>query len=209
MKEEIIIRLEREDEYRKVEELVRDAFWNVYRPGCNEHYILHCYRSDPNFVPEFDFVMEKNGKLIGQIMFVRSFISYSEGKQIPVMTFGPISIAPAYKRKGYGTKLLEYAMEKAKEKGVKALLITGNIDFYGKLGFEVARMKNIYYEDDVTADYLLLKVLEPNALKGISGTYKDPEGYSLPFTQKEDFDAYESTFPKKKKEKLPGQLFDL
>ena len=130
----IIIRLETKDDYRAVENLTRESFWNVYRPGCMEHYVLHCYRVDPAFVPELDFVMELNGELIGQVIYVRSEIDCDDGRTLPIMTFGPISIAPAYKRQGYGKQLLDYSMEKAKKMGAGALAITGNIDFLRQVG---------------------------------------------------------------------------
>ena len=136
----IIIRLETKDDYRNVENLTREAFWNVYRPGCMEYYVLHCYRDDPAFVPELDFVMELDGELIGQVIYVWSEIDCDDGRKVPIMTFGPIGIAPAYKRQGYGKKLLDYSMEKAKEMGAGALAITGNIDFYGKSGFVPAKI---------------------------------------------------------------------
>ena len=108
----MIIRLETKDDYRAVENLTRESFWNVYRPGCMEHYVLHCLRDDPAFVPELDFVMELNGELIGQVIYVRSEIDCDDGRTLPIMTFGPIGIAPAYKRQGYGKRLLDYSMEK-------------------------------------------------------------------------------------------------
>ena len=203
----IIIRREREADYRRTEELTRESFWNVYRPGCTEHYVLHCYRSAPDFVPELDFVMEKDGELIGHVMYSRSEITTSGGKAIPIMTFGPISIAPGYKRQGYGKQLLDYSMEKAKEMGADALAITGNIDFYGKSGFVPAKTKGVRYADDPEADYFLIKELTPGFLDGISGTYKDPEGYFVCEKDPEAFEQFEATFPKKEKLKLPGQLF--
>ena len=122
----IIIRLETKDDYRAVENLTRESFWNVYQPGCMEHYVLHCYRDDPAFVPDLDFVMELGGEMIGQIIYVRSEIDCDDGRKVPIMTFGPIGVAPAYKRQGYGKQLLDYSMEKAKEMGAGALAITGN-----------------------------------------------------------------------------------
>ena len=104
-----------------------------------EHYVLHCYRNDPAFVLELDFVMELGGELIGQVIYVRSEIECDDGRTLPIMTFGPIGIAPAYKRQGYGKQLLDYSMEKAREMGAGALAITGNIDFYGKSGFVPAK----------------------------------------------------------------------
>ena len=99
MKENIIIRLERENEYHEVENLVRESFWNVYRPGCLEHYVLHQLRNDPAFVPELDFVMTLDGQLIGQNMFMKAVIAADDGRSIPIMTMGPICIAPELKRK--------------------------------------------------------------------------------------------------------------
>lgn len=207
MIENIIIRNETKEDYRNVENLTREAFWNVYRPGCTEHYVLHCYRNDPAFVPELDLVMELNGELIGQVIYVRSEIDCDDGRKVPIMTFGPIGIAPKYKRQGYGKRLLDYSMEKAKEMGVGALVITGNILFYGKSGFVPAKTKGVRYADDPEADYLLVKELIPGYLDGVSGTYKDPEGYFVCEKNPKDFERFEATFPTREKKILPGQLF--
>lgn len=203
----IIIRNEKKEDYRKVENLTREAFWNVYRPGCMEHYVLHCYRSDPAFVSELDFVMELNGELIGQIIYVRSEIDCDDGRKLPILTFGPMGIAPKYKRQGYGKRLLDYSMEKAKETGAGALVITGNILFYGKSGFVPAKTKGVRYAYDPDADYLLVKELISGFLDGISGTYKDPDGYFVCEKNPEAFERFEASFPKREKQKLPGQLF--
>ena len=206
-KENITFRLERKEDYKNTENLVREAFWNVYRPGCTEHYVLHCYRSDSAFVPELDFLMELGGKLVGQVIYVRSEIDCSDGEKLPIMTFGPISVAPEFKRKGYGKKLLDYSMERAKELGVGALAITGNIDFYGKSGFVPAKTKGVRYYDDPEADYFLIKELAPGFLNGVSGTYRDPKVYFVAEKNPEAFEEYEKTFPEKQKLKKPGQLF--
>lgn len=198
------IRRETPADYRTIENLTREAFWNVYRPGCMEHYVLHQFRDRPDFVPKLDLVMEIDGEIMGHVMYVRSAIKTDDGRTVPMMTFGPISIAPAYKRKGYGTVLLRYSMEKAKEMGAGALAITGNFNFYGKSGFVVSKTKGVRYEDDPNADYFLIAELEPGFLDGISGTYKDPDGY---FVDEQDVEAFDKAFPPKKKLKLPGQLF--
>ena len=77
--EEMNIRLEQPEDYREVENLTREAFWNVYRPGCVEHFVLHRLRSDPDLVPELDIVMEKSGRLIGQNVFMRAHIAADDG----------------------------------------------------------------------------------------------------------------------------------
>ena len=203
----IVIRLETEKDYRTTEALTREAFWDVYRPGCLEHYVLHCYRSDPAFVPELDFVMERDGEMIGQVMYVRSEIQCDDGRIVPIMTFGPIGIAPAYKRQGYGKRLLDYSMEQAKAMGAGALAVTGNILFYGRFGFVPAKTKGVRYAGDPEAEYFLIKELTPGFLDGISGTYRDPEGYFVCEKDPEAFARYEATFPPRAKHRLPGQLF--
>ena len=151
--------------------------------------------------------MELNGELIGQVIYVRSEIDCDNGRKVPIMTFDPIGIAPAYKRQGYGKQLLDYSMEKAMEMGAGALAITGNIDFYVKSGFVPAKTKGVRYADDPEADYFLIKELKNGFLDGISGTYKDPDGYFVCEKNPEGFGLFEATFPVKEKKKLPGQLF--
>jgi len=202
-----IIRPERENERRTVENLVRESFWNVYRPGCLEHYVLHCLRNDPAFVPELDFVMEKDGEIIGQNMFMRAEIAADDGRSIPIMTMGPICIAPRYKRQGYGKILLDYSLEKAAELGAGALCFEGNIGFYGKSGFTYASEFGIRYHglpEDADASFFLCKELIKGYLDGITGVYSPPKGYFVDEAEAEKFDK---EFPPKEKKKLPGQLF--
>ena len=201
------IRLETAEDYRKVENLIRESFWNVYRPGCSEHYVIHVLREDPAFVEELDFVMEQNGILIGQNMFMRTVINADDGRDIPVLTMGPICITPNLKRKGYGLKLLDYSLKKAAELGYGAVLFEGDIGFYGKCGFNYASTFSIRYHDlpeGEDASFFLCKELIPGYLDGITGVYQTPKGYYVDDAEVEEFDK---SFPKKVKKKLPGQLF--
>ena len=206
-KENIKIRLEKKEEYRKVENLVRESFWNVYRPGCLEHYVLNQLRHDPAFIPELDFVMEEEGKLIGQNMFMRATIKADDGRDIPIMTMGPICITPERKRKGYGKILLDYSLEKAKELGCGAVCFEGNIDFYGKSGFTQASTFGIRYHglpEGEDASFFLCKELIPGYLDGITGEYATPQGY---FVDEAETEMFDQAFPVKEKLKLPGQIF--
>ena len=203
----IIIRLEKKEEYREVENLVRESFWNVYRPGCLEHYVLNQLRNDPAFVPELDLVMEQDGKLIGQNMFMRANIKADDGRDIPIMAMGPICITPELKRKGYGKILLDYSLEKAKKLGCGAVCFEGNIDFYGKSGFTTADKFGIRYHglpEGEDAPFFLCKELIPGYLDGITGEYAPPQGY---FVDEAEAEAFDKEFPPKEKLKLPGQLF--
>ena len=206
-KNDYVIRPERKEEYRAVEELVREAFWNVYRPGCSEHYVIHVLRDDPAFVKELDFVMEQDGNLIGQNMFMRTIIEADDGRTIPVLTMGPIGITPELKGKGYGKALLDYSLEKAAETGAGAVLFEGNIGFYGKSGFDYAGKFGIRYHDlpeDADASFFLCKELILGYLDGITGVYQTPQGY---YVKDEDVEAFDKGFSPRKKLKLPGQIF--
>ena len=177
-KETCTIRLERPEERHEVENLVREAFCNVYRPGCLEHYVLHKLRDDPDFVPELDFVMEKDGQLIGQNIFIRTVIHADDGRDVPIMTMGPIGIAPEYKRQGYG-----------------------------KSGFDYASRFGIRYHglpEGEDASFFLCRELIPSYLDGITGEYATPQGYFVDEAEAEEFDKQ---FTPKEKLRLPGQIF--
>ena len=201
------IRLENREDYRSVENLVREAFWNVYRPGCSEHYVIHVLRDDPAVVKELDFVLEKNGELIGQNMFMKTVINKDSGGDLPVLTMGPIGIAPAYKRQGWGKRLLDFSLEKAAALGFGAVLFEGNIGFYGKSGFDYARSFGIRYHDlpeGADDSFFLCKELIPGYLNGVTGVYQTPRGYYVDEKDVEDFDR---SFPPREKLRLPGQIF--
>lgn len=206
-KNDYVIRLERKEEYRKVEELARESFWNVYRPGCLEHYLLNQLRKNADFVKELDFVMEKDGELIGQNVFVKAIVKADDNRDIPIMTMGPICIAPKYQRKGYGKILLDYSIAKAASLGCGALCFEGNIDFYGKSGFTFARNFGIRYHglpEDADDSFFLCKELTDGYLDGITGEYFTPQGY---FIREEEIEKFDKMFPHKEKRTLPGQIF--
>ena len=232
------IRLEKTEDYHEVENLTREAFWNVYRPGCTEHYVLNQYRTNPDFIPELDFVMERlrerlrvgdgtsgmgdgtsgmegdgehqsPGRIIGHVMFSKAEITLDDGTVFPSWTFGPISIHPDYKRKGYGLKLLNYALEKAKVMGIGLLQMEGNIEFYKHAGFDLASKMKIHYHAEprnAEVPYFLAQELIPGYWGNREGTYCPPKGYFVADENPEAFEAYEATFPQKEKLRLPGQL---
>ena len=206
-KNNIEFRLERKEEYRQVEALVRESFWNVYRPGCVEHYLLHLLRGHSDFVPELDIVMLEDGKIIGQNVFVKTVIRADDGRSIPIMTMGPVCVANELKRQGYGKLLLDYSLAKAAEAGCGALCFEGNIDFYGKSGFSFAENFGIRYHglpEGADASFFLCRELIDGYLDGITGEYATPYAYLIDETEAEAFDK---SFPYKEKLKLPGQIF--
>ena len=206
-KNNISFRLERKEDYLAVENLVRESFWNVYRPGCLEHYVLKKLRDCPQFVRELDFVMELDGEIIGQNVFVEAVINADDGREIPIMTMGPVCIKPELKRKGYGKMLLEYSLEQAASMGCGALCFEGNIDFYGKSGFREASEFGIRYHglpEGEDASFFLCRELIPGYLEGVTGEYTTPEVY---FVDEKEAEEYDKNFHHKEKLVLPGQIF--
>ena len=204
---DFIIRNERKEEQRETENLVRESFWNVYRPGCLEHYMLAKLRNDEAFVSELNFVMEKDGRIIGQNMFMKAVIKADDGRDIPIVTMGPICIANELKRKGYGKILLDYSLEKATEMGFGAVCFEGNIDFYGKSGFTYASEFGIRYHglpEGEDASFFLCKELKKGYLDGVTGEYSPPQGY---FVNEDEAEEFDRQFPPKEKLRLPTQLF--
>ena len=203
----LVITPEKKEEQRAVENLIRESFWTVYRPGCSEHYVMHVLRDDPAFVPELDFVMRKDGELIGQNMFMRTVIDTDEGKTVPVLTMGPICILPKFQRKGYGKILLDYSLEKAAGMGFGAVLFEGNIAFYGNCGFSYARDFGIRYHDlpeEADSSFFLCGELITGYLNDVTGVYQTPRSY---YVRDEDVEAFDRLFPYKEKQRLPGQIF--
>ena len=206
-KNDYTIRLEKKEDEAEVENLIREAFWNVYRPGCSEHYVMHVLRHDPAFIPELDFVMEQDGRLIGQNMFMHTVIDADDGRTVPVLTMGPICIIPEIQRKGYGKKLLDCSLEKAAAMGFGAVLFEGNIAFYGKSGFDYARNFGIRYHDlpeGADDSFFLCRELIPGALSGITGVYRTPQSY---YVKDQDVEEFDRAFHEKEKLRLPGQIF--
>lgn len=206
-KNEYTIRLERKEDRRTVENLVREAFYNVYRPGCLEHYVLNRLRENADFIAQLDFVLEKDGKIIGQNVFVKANIKADDKRNVPIATMGPICITPEFKRQGYGKILLDYSLKKAKQYGISAVCFEGNINFYGKSGFTFASEYGIRYHglpEGADSSFFLCKELSCGYLNGVTGEYSTPNVYFVDEKAAEEFDK---SFPFKQKQKLKGQIF--
>lgn len=205
------IRVEEPRDYDEVENLTREAFWNVYRPGCTEHFVLHCYRKNPDFIPELSLVMEADGKIIAHIMYSKARLALEDGGSLPIWTFGPISVHPDFKRRGFGLKLLLRSIELARSMGVGFLCMEGNIGFYGHASFVLASSLGICYHGepkDAEVPYFLARELVPGFLGGIRGaTYEPPEGYFVAERNPRAFEEFDAKFPPKEKLVLPGQIF--
>ena len=199
----INIRKERPDEYKKVENVVREAFWNIYRPGCFEHLILHNFRNNSNYVSELSNIITLDDEIIGQILFSKAQLeNLSNNEKFEIGTFGPVSILPEYQKNGFGDQLINYTLENAKNLGYKYIVIFGNPNYYKKFGFASAINYGIYIEgqeENQEIDFVLIKDLNgDNQISKKTGPwyYKDPEGYEI---DEKELIEFEKNFPEKKK----------
>ncbi len=200
------IRPETAADFQEVEHLTREAFWNVYRPGCTEHFVLHQYRTLPDFIPELSLVLEQSGRICAHIMYSRAEILCDTGRKLPILIFGPVSVLPEKQRQGLGSALIRHSLEKARALGGGAVAITGNPGYYARFGFTDAKSRGIFYAAVPRTEptpFFLIRELQEGYLTGVTGSYTDPEGY---FVRDEDVDAFDALFPPKQKQKLPGQL---
>ena len=202
-KPEIIIRPEEEKDYAAVEHLTREAFWNLHCPGCDEHFLLHKMRSANVFIKELDYVAMYNDEIAGNIVYARSKI-INEANEYDVITFGPVSVLPAYQKKGIGKKLITHTIKKAAELGFNAILIYGYPEYYSRFGFINSTKYNITNMEGNFHDALLALELTPNALENINGKFHEGDIYKV---DKKELEQFEKNFPHKEKLVLDSQMF--
>lgn len=202
MAKTIIIRTETENDYRTVEEITRKAFWNLYTPGCNEHYIAHVIRSHRDFIPELDLVAERDGRVIGNIMYTKTRLVDEAGNEKDILTFGPISVLPEYQRMGYGKQLIEASFEKAAALGYEVIVIFGNPGNYVSRGFKSCRKYNVSLEDGTFPSAMLVKELKEGTLDGRSWIYYESPAFAIDEAKAETFDE---SFEKREKRYQPSQ----
>lgn len=192
----VTIRNERPEEHRAIEELTREAFWNLYVPGCDEHFLLHTMRSHPDFIPELDFMAEVDGLPVGNIVYTHCKIIDAAGTSNNVIMFGPISVLPAYQKQGIGGALIRHSFDKARSMGFTAVIIYGDPRYYHRFGFRCAEKWDITTAEGKFSVALMGAELIPGALNGISGRVIESEVYTI---DQEVSLKYESTFPPKEK----------
>ena len=186
--QDLTIRSEVQGDYRKVEELTRDAFWNLYTQGCNEHYLVHIMRKHPDFIGKLDFVAVYGEKVIGNIMYTRSCIVDDSGNKIETISFGPLSVLPHYQRQGVGSFLIGYSMVVARKEGYKAIIIEGHPHNYCKHGFRVSKDFNISDSEGKYPYGLLVLELQKGIIKKSRWKYSPSNVYNVDNDAAEEFD---------------------
>jgi predicted N-acetyltransferase YhbS len=194
---DILIRPETEKDYYENEVVTREAFWNLYVPGCNEHYLVHIIRDHPDYLPEFSFVAEYQNKIIGNIFYARSHVINKLNEKLDTLTFGPVSVLPEYQRKGVGTALIQHTVAIARQKNYPAIIIYGSPCNYCKHGFKSSKDYQISTEDGRYPYALLALELDKDVFKDHTWKYFDSAVYNINDSQVEDYDR---RFPPKVKE---------
>ena len=196
------IRNERESDYKNVEDITRKAFYNVYVPGCMEHYLVHIMRGHEDFIPELDFVIEVDGQTVGNIMYTKSKLTDEGGTEKEIVTFGPVSILPKHQRKGYGKMLIEHSLKRAAELGYEAVVIMGSPANYVGSGFQCCRKYNICVEKEKYPAAMLVKELKPGALDGRLWFYSDSPVMNV---DEREAQAFDDGLEKMEKKWMPSQ----
>ena len=198
------IRLEQPSDHQQVENLTREAFYNVYRPGCVEHYLVRVMRGHADFIPELAFVLDLDGRIIGNIMYTRATLAGQDGSEKHIVTFGPVSIAPAYQRQGYGAKLIRHSLLQAKALGYEAVVIIGSPANYVGLGFKCCKKYNVCTEDGRHPAALLVCELVPQALGGQAWVYRGSPVMAIS-EEEEEAQRYDDALPPMQKAHTPSQ----
>ena len=179
----ILIRLEEESDFEKVEYLIREAFWDVYRPGCSEHLLVH--------------------KIVGNIIYSRARVVNEDNLEYEVLCMGPLSVLPAYQRRGIGSQLLQETLDKARKLGYKAVIIFGNPGFYERFGFKNARQFMIQTSSGENFDAFMALELQEGVLDGISGKFYEDKVFEI---EDDELEAFEKRFPYREKHITDTQL---
>lgn len=198
------IRRETEKDYRAVEQVTREAFWNVYAQGCSEHYFVHKMRSHPDFVPELAYVLEKEGEIIGNVMYAKCLLRAEDGEEKAILSMGPICVLPKYQRQGGSRLLLEYTFAKAKELGYAVVVNFGNPGNYITRGYRSCKQLHVHIEEGTYPTALLVKELVPGVLCGKEWQYI-PSDIDACCEDSAAVEAFDATFPPKTKEWKPSQ----
>jgi putative acetyltransferase len=199
---DLIIRNEKADDYRTVEELTREAFWNLYVPGCVEHFVLNNLRNSADFIPELDFVAQKENRIVGHIIYTRGIIKDKQGAENKVISFGPVSVLPAFQKQGVGSALILHTINIAKNRGYPAVFIYGDPRYYCRFGFRCAEKYDIKTADGKFAVALLALELKQNALNNMAGRFIESTAYEV---DEKKFAEYDRTFPYKVKTETDSQ----
>lgn len=199
------IRLENEEDYLEVENLVRDSFWNVYRPGAYEHFIVHNLRIDESFISKLAYVIEDDGIIVGHINYSVGKISYGNDTVSGVI-LGPIAIDRNRQNQGLGSKLINYTLEIVQNDDIPFVFVVGDENYYSRFGFKSASKYNIYLEGTEIYEenpFFMIRIFDESKLRKDLGIFHNPEVFNV---DEKEVDEFDGQFEYKEKLIKEGQL---
>jgi len=202
MNKNVKIRNEEETDYKRVEEITRKAFWNLYSPGCVEHYLVHVMRTHKDFLPELDLVIEVDNQVVGNIMYTKAKLVDESGEEKEILTFGPVCILPEYQRMGYGKMLMEHSFEQAAALGYGVIVIFGNPNNYVSRGFKSCKKYNICLENGTYPSAMMVKELKPKALDERKRVYHESPVMKI---DEQEAGRFDESLDKMEKKYQPSQ----
>lgn len=200
--EHLYIRPETPADYRAVEEMTREAFWNQYVPGCEEHYLVHSMRTHPDFIPQLALVAELGGEIVGNVMYTKCRLTDEGGREKEILTFGPLTVRPGYQRRGIGKALLERSFDIARALGYDTVVIFGNPGNYVSRGFQSCKKLGVSIPGGKFPCAMLVKELVPGVLEGRQWVYRESPAFQV---DPKGFDDFDATFPPREKLWQPSQ----
>lgn len=186
------------ENYFITENLTREAFWNLYKPGCDEHLVLHNLRRSFSYIAELDFITVYKERIIGHIISTTAKVVDNQNKEHEILCVGPLSVFPEYQKKGIGSKLIIHSIEKAKKMNYNGMILFGNPDYYHRFGFKNAKEYEITTKDNKNFEPFMVLELKKNGLKNVSGKFFEDEAF---ITKENELNEFEIKFPVKKKSK--------
>ncbi len=185
---DIKLRLESKQDYRNVENITREAFWDIYKPGCDEHLIVHQLRKTSAFIKELDYIACSNELIVGNIMYSVAKVINEQNQEFEVLCMGPLCVLPAYQRKGIGALLINESIEKAKHLNYKAVFIYGNPHYYHRFGFKNAEKFHIQTAIGTNIEAFMALELYEGSLNGSSGRFYEDKAFEVSEKELQDFD---------------------
>ena len=199
----LLIKQTSQEDFEITENITREAFWNVYKPGCSEHLVLHNLRKSQSYVKELDLVAIYNNQIVGHIILTKAKVVDTLKNEYEVLCAGPLSVLPDFQSKGIGTKLLNESIRLSKDLGFRGIILFGRPDYYHRFGFMNAKNFEITTKDYQNFEPFMALELYDKALCGVKGRFIDDHSFDV---NEEELKEFEKKFPYKEKLVTDTQL---
>ena len=192
-----------EKDFSITENLTREAFWNVYRPGCVEHLVLHNLRNSKSYINELDLVAVFENEIIGHMITTKAKVVDLQNKEHEVLCAGPLSVLEKFRNKGIGSMLMKNSIQIAEQLGFSGMILFGNPDYYYRFGFKNAQEYSITTKDGQNFEPFMALELHPNGLANVKGRFFEDDTFEI---QPDELTEFEKQFPYKEKLVTDTQL---